>query len=278
MKRSIKWIALFFSCFALTACANESVSGNGAAAILEKETAGECITDFSMNEESGAVEKSLDEYTDCTAVIKNSIHIPSDAKFSTVGSAACLGKIYKNVAELYPAARNIVAGEVVGITYTDTNASARTYYSLAVTEVLKGEDIEEESIVTILELQGYCRLSQFVEKYGTAHFEDYDAQAADSSYFVYTLSGEPLVEIGDRYVLFLGEACKDENASGYYVVQEAFIGKYQLNDAGFYERYSPEDVYYQVVDEKTGVVTKEAPMTLNEVREAIHVAALKDLE
>lgn len=274
MNQKIKHLALLFFCVILTACSNKTVGSKDTITIPDNQvTMEQTNTDEALSEENTVYEKSFDEYKDCTGEIRNTVDISEEARFSTVGAMACLGNIYKNVAELYPAVKNIVVGEVVSVAYIDTDANARTYYSFAVTEVLKGNDIEKESIVTILELQGYCRLSQFVEKYGTAHFEDYDAATADSAYFIYTLSGEPMVQPGDKYVLFLGEQCEDENASKYYVVQEAFIGKYQLNSEGYYERYSPEDCYYEVVDEKTKAVTREAPMTLEEMREAVNAAS-----
>lgn len=221
------------------------------------------------NQETSGESNDISSYENHTYAVKKTFEPADDAEFSVVGGAASFGKIYKNVNELYEDAANIISGEVLEITYSDEDAAAKTYYSFAVNEVLKGNAIHEKTIITVMEMQGYCRLSKYVEKYGADHIENYDESEAENIYFVYTVEGEPLIQKGDKYVLFLGNAHDDHLGDGYFVTIGAFMGRYQANSDELYERYSPEDIYYQVTDGAGRTISREMPMSYTELKEAV---------
>lgn len=229
----------------------------------------ENIPDINNVQESATESEDISSYEKHTYTVKKTFELEKDSQFSVVGGAASFGKIYKNVNELYEDAANIISGEVVEVTYSDEDAIARTYYSFAVNEVLKGDAVKEKTIITVMEMQGYCRLSKYVEKYGADHIENYNELEAENVYFVYTVEGEPLIQKGEQYVLFLGKPHDDRFGDGYFVTIGAFMGRYQENSDELYERYSPEDIYYQVTDETTRMISYEMPMSYLELKEAI---------
>lgn len=212
-------------------------------------------------EETVSQEKNIADYTDNTFDVKNTFTIAENGTFSTIAGVSEFGTIYKDIESLSLKAKNIVIGEVIEIQYTDDDATAKTYYSFAVHDVLKGTSISKESIITVVEFQGYCRLSSLVNKNGADHIENYKEETADSTYYVYTVSGEPLIQVGDKYVLFLDNKTSD----GYFMSVGSFMGRYKEDTDGYYSRYSPEEIFYAKQDEKTGEVYYELPMTLDEI-------------
>lgn len=215
----------------------------------------------------------LSQYEDCTAQIENGLQIEKNAKYRVVESKACFYTTFTDIFDLYPEAENIVVGEIVDLIYNDDGGIAKTFCSVAVSEVLKGNDIQQNSVITMLEYQGYCRMSKYVEYYGADHFTNYDESVAESTYFVYSIEGEPLIQLGDKFVLFLSDKIEKEGISGcYYGAIGTFMGKYKLNEFGTYARYSPEENYYNVVDNMARNVSGEQPMTLEEIRSAIEIA------
>ncbi|MDD6571157.1 MAG: hypothetical protein PUF12_02090 [Thermoflexaceae bacterium] len=212
-------------------------------------------------------------YKDCTAEITNCIEISDNASYSQVKMDACFSHIYKNISDLYPDAENIVEGTVIEITYSDENASAATYCTFAVDEVLKGSKIEKNSLITVAAFQGFCRISQYVEIYGNDHFPKFDLSNADAMYFVYAFDGEPLIQTGEKFVLFLSPQQENETIIGsYYIPIGTYMGRYKLNNEGYYERYSPRNDTYAITNGNTrNGVEIESPMTLDEIREAVRL-------
>lgn len=235
-----------------------------------------CRKDAQLENEINNYAVQLDDYRNYTASINSQITIADTAKYSNVDIEACFSHKYMNVEEIAYAADNIVVGKIVDITYNDDNAIAKTFCSFAVSDVLKGEEIDANSIITVMEFQGYCRLSKFIEVYGDAHFPDYDEETADTSYFVYSVEGEPLVNIGDEYVLFLSRRLDANSENGekingmignYYITIATFMGRYKLNEEGLYERYSPYEGFYK--ENNFRMISEEEPMSLEEIKTSV---------
>lgn len=212
-------------------------------------------------------------YKDNTAVIENSFEISKDAMYSPTWVKSCFSRIYTDVVDLYPDCENIISGTVVDISYSDEDAVAATYCTFAVDEVLKGTEIEAESLITVALFQGFCRVSKYAEVYGNEHFPDFDMSKGDTTYFVYSFDGEPLVQNGESFVLFLSPKQECTSINGWYFVPiGTFMGRYQLNENGLYERYAPDADFYSVTDTITRSVKTEQPMTLNELKEQVQDA------
>lgn len=173
----------------------------------------------------------------------------------------------------------MIVGEIVDIQYNDDNAIAKTFCSVAVNEVIKGNDIIENSIISVMELQGYCRLSKFIQVYGDAHFPNYDEEEAETLCFMYSIEGEPLVQIGEKYVFFLSPKLDKDSEDGeeldsiegnYYITKATFMGRYKLNKEGLYQRYSPYDGYYVEFDNQQRALLEEKPLTLEEIKDTVN--------
>lgn len=216
------------------------------------------------------LQNNILSYKNHTAVIENCIEISENAMYSPVRVECCYSHIYTDVADLYPDSENIISGTVVDISYSDEDAVAATYCTVAVDEVLKGEEIESGSLVTVALSQGFCRVSKYAEVYGNDHFPDFDMSKGDTTYFVYAFDGEPLVQNGETFVLFLSPKLEHPAIDGgYFVPIGIFMGRYQLNEEGLYERYAPDTDFYAVTDTVTRSTKTEQPMTLDELREQI---------
>lgn len=183
-----------------------------------------------------------------------------------VNVEACFSDYYRNIPELYEDADNIIIGIVESIVYSDKNADPISYCTINVVDSLKG-NITNEKIV-IKEKQGYCRLSQYIQKYGDEHFKDNLYENIQDIYFSYAVDGEPLVEVGDTFVYFLSPKLSDENYE-YYVPIAIYMGKYRLDEEGLYSRYCPIDGMYDIVNKERMSVLSEGKMTLREIENEI---------
>ncbi len=193
------------------------------------------------------------------------IIIDEDAKIFKVSSEACYQHIYYNAEDLTQKSYNVIIGEIVDLEYVDERALARTLCTVRVDEVLAGNEINRGSEIKILEYQGYCRLSKYVEVYGNDHFPDYDLSSADKEYLEYTVEGEPMVAIGDKFVYFLSPSISNnELDKQYYEIMGTFMGKYSIQDS-LCERYKPTEDFYSY-ETKARSMVQEDVLTLDELR------------
>lgn len=232
-----------------------------------EETSTEIIAEIETQMEK---KKDISEYEDCTATIKNSFEVTENANLIPAWRTGCFSGSYDTVGDLCKGNENVVVGKIIDLTYIDPNGSGLTFYSFAVTEVLNGEEVKEETIITVYDCQGYCRLKTHTDIYGMNGYEDYEPELFDSTYLVTTFT-EPLVQIGEEYVLFLGKQKHGWEEMGvegdYYRVAAPYIGKYKLNEDGLYERYlSVEDLIY----------IPNEPLSLDEIKRQINDAVEAD--
>ena len=224
--------------------------------------------------------KDISEYKDCRAVIKSSIQPAPDEEVIDIGGRILCWIPPATVAESCKMAESVVAGVVLDLTYCDEGGEAKTFYSFAVTDVWKGSDVEEESIITILECQGYQRLSEvekMYEKQGYHNwFSEYTSEQKERTYQLFTYVHEPLIEVGDEYILFLGEKENWDNKNyvegDFFMLPAMYAGKYVRNEDGLYEQffeYGDRD-YYGKTDEITGeFILFEPWKTFDEMKTAV---------
>lgn len=236
-------------------------------------------------EEETTASKSISEYTDCTVKVIEPLVMDENPKIVGQPGWAVYDYIayYKDVADLYNDAEVIAAGEVLDVTYCDMGGSQKTFYSFAVTDVLKGGDmVQTETIITIGEDQGYARISKVDELEqrvtGNQLYTQYSEDEKEHTYQVFTFAGEPLVEKDQKYVLFLKKYEESKYVDGeHFGVLVAFMGKYILNEDGYYRRYLPNNIdlsAYGELNELTGeIVRYDPPMTLDEIKAAVADAA-----
>lgn len=198
----------------------------------------------------------------------STIEITQKSKIYNVTSDACFKHIYYNIEDLTDNSYNIIIGKIKNIEYIDERAIARTVCDIEVEEVLAGEDIKDETEIKILEYQGYCRLSKFIEVYGNEHFVNYDTSNADKEYFKYTADGEPMVVEGERYVYFLSPCLSSNEINGeYYEIIGTFMGKYLIED-NICERYTPSPNFYNI-QEKNRISINNEGIKLDDIREYV---------
>ncbi len=194
--------------------------------------------------------------------------IGENSKIINVSSEACFKHIYVNAEDLTENAYNVIIGEIVELEYIDNNANARTICTVEVDEVLEGNEIVKGERIQILEYQGYCRLSKFVEVYGDDHFKGYDMSHAESEFLKYTVEGEPLVSVGEKYVYFLSpELSNSEIEGNYYEIMGTFMGKYLIKD-GLCDRYEPTEDFYDYMGKERSI-KREGVLTLEELKNII---------
>lgn len=166
----------------------------------ETDTTVEVGTTTEKTTETEAV-KSISEFMDRRAKISGSFEIPEDAVTIYIGPMTAEVAQWDSpvtVTEMAELVTNVVAGEVLDITYCDTNGTAYTFYSFAVEDVLKGDEIEKESIITVLEYQGYKRMTT-LDALGTGYAcEEYENYKGDRSkaFTIHNYANEPLVQAG----------------------------------------------------------------------------------
>lgn len=280
MKKGITTLLLIYMLI-VTACikkqtgTNENVCGElNEITEMNKVVEDEQITEI-------PVRKEISEYKDCRVNVKSFIEPEKDAEIIDVGGRLLCWIPPTTVAESCELADNIIVGQVLDVTYCDENGEPRTFYSFAVTDVWKGDEIEKESIVTILEYQGYCRLSKVAESYakqGYQWYTQYSDKEKESKYELFTYVHEPLVQPGDEYILFLGrkESWNEEYVDGeFFTLPAMYAGKYSLNADGYYEQFIsyPDRQYYGIINSETDeLVLSEPLMTLEEMKEAVYRA------
>lgn len=227
------------------------------------------------------IQKKPSEYIDQRAKIRGSFEMPEDAVTIYIGPMTAEVAQWDSpvtVTEMAKLVTNVVVGEVLDITYCDTDGTAYTFYSFAVEDVLKGDEIEIESIITVLEYQGYKRMTT-LDALGTGYAcEEYENYKGDRSkaFTIHNYANEPLVQVGDKYILFLSSknhAFPLDFVEGDFFRNELmFSGKYTMNEDGLYAKFIPyhEEMRHKRVDETTGeVVLIEQPMTLEEMKTLI---------
>jgi len=181
---------------------------------------------------------------------------------------------YPDLISIFNSAPIAVAGTVIGeIQYTDDNAIPRTFYSLLVSDVFKG-NVEPNSTITIVESNGYVRLSTFVDVYGDDHFGELTQEQIDNEVLLDSLGNAPLPKTGERYVLFLAEPESDGRTANAYAVFGNFRGKYIQNEqSGKYARYCPdgeEYLYTKIADE---IEVFEVPLSFSEIKNTLNSLA-----
>lgn len=237
-------------------------------------------TDVQQKSENSIVK--VEDYTDSTASLCDIFKIEClDETFASPAATYDFGDEFKyNFEMLYKdiSVENIVLGEVLDVAYYDLGEFPRTYYSFAVSDVLKGDDVSKYSIITVAETKGYRRLSRADEiysKYGYTKYGDYSEEEHENKYEIFAFYiDEPQVNIGDRYVICLSGKNSEEKyveKGYYYYLMHDYMGKYYENENGMYERFIPEaikiinaDMYK---DADIGEWTSEGEISIDEMRE-----------
>lgn len=264
MKKVLLSILVVFMLGSFTACgrqANESIISSNSASFEFGTTVTDDVVDESM----------VSELKDNTVQFDNTFTLEGKVSIQDMAAAADFAVIYPDLESIYDGASNVVVGDVTNIQYTDDEAIPRTIYSFAVTETLKG-DIEESSLISISESNGYVRMSTFVETFGTAHFEDITDEEIANGIILQSLGGAPLPEVGEQYIVFLGEQKREGRICGAYAVMGNFMGRYVLDqDTNLYSRFCPNEdpELYTIYDSVTRAIVKEEPMSLSEIKEEI---------
>ena len=194
--------------------------------------------------------------------------VADDARIMYVPSEGSYIHIYSDAQDLTSNSYNVIVGEIIGIEYIDERAIARTICTVKVHEVIAGEEITADTEIKILEYQGYCRLSRFVEVFGNDHFKDYDLSSADTEYFAYTAEGEPFVSVGEQYVYFLSPKLSSEEVDGeYFEIMGTFMGKYRIEN-DMCARYKPTEDFYDTWTNGR-IVKREGSLELNQLKNIV---------
>ncbi len=228
------------------------------------------INSETIAKKDNVIEEVEKKWKDNTVQFSNSFTIEGRTIMQDM-AVADFAVTYPDLESIYNGAANVVVGEVIDIQYTDDEAIPRTIYSFAVAETLKG-DIEENSLISISESNGYVRLSTFIEVFGTAHYEDLTDKEIENGIILQSLGGTPLPKAGEQYVVFLGEQKQEGRISGAYAVMGNFMGRYVLDqDTNLYSRFCPNEDpdLYTIYDSVTRAVIQEEPMSLSEIKEEI---------
>lgn len=216
-------------------------------------------------------------YEDHTAKISNTFHVNMEnAILVPAIMSDAPGNpetyVYDTIDDLYCHSDNIVRGKIIDLTYqSDGHYKGTTYYSLAVSEVLGGEQIEPETIISVQEdKQGYLPLKLFREQVLPGAFSPkYEGEEENRAYLVDTMD-KPFARIGEEYVFFLSAGSPSEDVAGnYYSVTSGYGGKFKLNKDGLYERAVPEIM--------RGLLSQfTEPLSLEELKEQINEAEKKE--
>ncbi|SHI22672.1 hypothetical protein SAMN02745823_03623 [Sporobacter termitidis DSM 10068] len=143
-------------------------------------------------------------------------------------------KYYPNAVSLTEDTDSIIVAETIAVHYSHMQGFAVTYYDVLVEESWKGE-IGIGDTLTVMQPSGYVRGDIFSEQRGLWGEEPLTADQLVKE-LVY---GEPLPEVGERYILFLTEWNEPELKNIYCTVGE-FMGRYVIEN-GNVSRYKPED-------------------------------------
>ncbi len=214
--------------------------------------------------ENITVPLNIAEYEDARADIKSSILPSADSKIIDMGMKNLCWIPPVTVEESCEYAQNIVVGKVLDITYCDEGGEAMTFYSFAVEDVWKGTEIAKESIITVLEFQGYRRLSEVAKLYEKQGYKNWYSEYSDAEKEIIfekvTYVNEPMIQVDDEYILFLGKSEDWDVAyieGSFFTLPAMYAGKYTLNEDGLYTQYISEDdkVHYGKTDSESGVFT-----------------------
>lgn len=253
-----KWLLLIAGTILLTGCNN--ITKQEITEILEAEVTVEYESESVVETVTQVPKKPITEYEDCTAKIKDTFLPEGEYEVqdnNVVGCWVMWEETVEGLCEkyIYSPDKAIVAGEVVGdIGYkslSDTHQEmGTTYYTFAVTEVLYGDMVKEETLITVRENDGFTK-----------------SDTQEGAY-IYTHSyGAPMAQVGDKYVLFLDGV--EETAEGTVYPGVYFMNKYFMCDDGLYRRYSA--VYDSLVHEDVSTTRYvfEDAMTYEEIRQKI---------
>ncbi len=201
----------------------------------------ETETNAATTNDTGSYEDNTANIADAFQVdTENAIFIPAILTDDPQNPKAY---IYDTIDDLYRQSDHVVRGTVIDHTYQSDGQYKRTaYYSVAVSEVLHGEQIKPQTIITVQEdKQGYLPLKLFREQvFPEAFSPKYEGEEENRAYLVDTLY-KPLVKNGEEYVFFLCDGSPSEDITGtYYTVTSGYGGKLKRNEDGLYEKAVPE--------------------------------------
>ncbi len=231
-----------------------------------QETTLDTIAETTTAAPETAAPKDISAYEDRTAAIPDSTkHLVENPifVFSLIPDAD--NRIGVSVDELYRTSVSVVRGTFTDHTY---QAGGMIYYSFGVSEVLWGEQIEPETIVTVYCEQGITPLKLYQNTHPDS-YSQFTKEEADRTYVIES-SGEPFAEIGEEYILFLsdGHNLSSNNIIGdWYYVTSGYAGKYKRNEDGLYERTVPEFLAELTVSESVKANLK--PLERNELKEQL---------
>ena len=202
------------------------------------------ITDTVSSVKENAAKKDISEYEDCTAVILNdTIKIAENPIFIFFLTPHTDSNVSDSIDELCHEYYSIgvVRGTVVDLTYLTGGEFGSTFCSFAVSEVLWGEQIKPETIITVHFEQGITPLKLYKENH-LYSYPEFTGEDLDRTYRIIS-GGEPFVEIGEEYVLFLSDGSRftsDNIIGDWYYVSSRYGGEFRRNEDGLYERMIPE--------------------------------------
>ncbi|MCF0121379.1 MAG: hypothetical protein HUJ65_07050 [Oscillospiraceae bacterium] len=168
-------------------------------------------------------------------------------------------KIFRCAEDLCEVAKTVVIGEVLEVFYSDKNAVAMTCYDFKISDSLRG-DLGVNDIITVVENGGYIRGDVYDSIYGSVHFEK--TLTADDL-IASSFCGTPMPEVGDKYILFLGDTRYME---GTYSPYGAFMGKYYIDGESVYRATPPSEPWYYIPQ---GESKDHDQKTVSEVIEAV---------
>ncbi|MCM1468330.1 MAG: hypothetical protein NC086_09290, partial [Alistipes sp.] len=147
---------------------------------------------------------------------------------------------------------------VIEPAYTMEDADGTIWYSFAVSEVLYGEEIKPETIITVSCEQGITPLKSYREISPSA-YPQFTGEEADRTYIIRN-AGEPFVRNGEEYILFLSGGQDNR-----YYVTAGYAGKFKQNEDSLYERTIPEFL----TELNSSEAADFGPVSLDELKERI---------
>lgn len=247
-------VLVILICITLSACQKEQ----------QTETISDTIAETPSATAQTTVKKDISAYEDRTAVIADSTKVLVENPifvFSLIPDTD--NRIGVSIDELYRNSVSVVRGTITDHTY---QSGGMIYYSFGVSEVLWGEQIEPETIITVYFEQGITPLTLYKENHPYS-YPQFTNEEADRAYVIES-SGEPFAEIGEEYILFLsdGHSFSSNNITGnWYYVTSGYAGKFKQNKDGLYERTIPEFLTELNVSETVKVILD--PLEPDELKE-----------
>lgn len=181
-------------------------------------------------------------------------------------------EICDDVAQLYERSPDIVYGTVETLGYWDETGVGFTLHDFVVEKVYKG-DLKPGDKISVLASGGYCRLSKLLELRGERADSAYTEEEIRTTVYRSTDVGEPLVEQGGSYVLFLGEITDPPPfPKGAYCEICGFQGRFYYKDEDTLIRFTPENEPWFYWDEETNAPASQE-FTLPELEAEIAACA-----